>query len=223
MNVLDRLRGGLVVSVQARAGSAIDHPDVIAALAAAAQENGAVAVRIQGVTNLKAVRKRVSVPIIGLIKCTYDGYEPYITPTTAQIAQILATGAQIVAFDATARKRPHGEHLATLVERIHAGGALAMADCATVDDGERARASGAEITATTLCGYTKETSGTALPALDLVRALSSQGGFVICEGGIHSPRAGRAALDAGANAVVVGTAITNVDWLVTQFAQALRT
>jgi len=30
----------------------------------------------------------------------------------------------------------------------------------------------------------------------------------------------RAALDAGADAVVVGTAITNVDWLVREFAGA---
>lgn len=223
MTLLDRLRGGLIVSVQAVSGSAIDRPDVIAALAAAAQENGAVAVRIQGVDNLKAVRACVSVPIIGLIKCTYAGYEPYITPTIAEVDAILGAGAQIVAFDATDRKRPHGVRLSTLVDHIRASGALAMADCATAADGRAARELGADILASTLCGYTKETRAVALPALDLVRDLATHGGFVICEGGIHAPAQGRAALDAGADAVVVGTAITNVDWLVTQFAQALRT
>ena len=192
-------------------------------MALAAQKNGALAVRIQGVDHLTAVRARVRIPVIGLVKRTYDGFEPYITPTAAEVDAVLGTGAQIVALDATSRPRPQHTELQRLIERIHAAGALAMADCATLADGVRARMLGADITATTLCGYTKETHERDLPALDLVRALRANGGFVICEGGIHSPKDGRGALDAGADAIVVGTAITNVDWLVTSFANALGT
>jgi N-acylglucosamine-6-phosphate 2-epimerase len=47
------------------------------------------------------------------------------------------------------------------------------------------------------------------------------GCFVICEGGIHTPQSGRTALEAGADAVVVGTAITNTEWLVSRYAAAL--
>lgn len=221
MTLLDGLHGRLIVSVQARAGSALDEPGVLAAMAAAAAENGAAGLRAQGVANLRAIRARVALPIIGIIKRDYAGYEPYITPTLREVREVLCSGAQIVAFDATQRARPQATSVAQLVEAIHAGGALAMADCASAADGARAKAAGADVLATTLCGYTKETQGHVLPALDLVGELARLNAFVICEGGIHAPQSGRAALDAGADAVVVGTAITNIEWLTQGFAAAL--
>ena len=221
MTLLDRLRGGLIVSVQARSGSALDDAHVLAALALAAQDNGAAGVRIQGVRNLEAVRKRVSIPVVGIIKREYTGFEPYITPTLREVREVLECGAEIVAFDATGRPHPEGLDVAQLVSAIHAGGALAMADCALPEDGVCAQAAGADILASTLCGYTKETQDAPLPALDLVRAFAQLGSFVICEGGIHTPDAAARALSAGADAVVVGTAITNTEWLVSQYAAAL--
>ncbi len=220
MNALEDLRGGLIVSVQAWPGSAIDDPAIIAAMARSAQEGGAVAVRIQGIDNLTAVRARVQIPMIGLIKQTYPGFEPYITPTIDEVAAIVACGAEIVAFDATGRNRPSRTTLGHIVEAIQSAGRIAMADCATIDDAVRAWELGAEIVATTLCGYTAQTSGHSLPALDLVSSLRRAGveRFIVCEGGVRSPEHVRAALDAGASAVVVGSAITNVDWLVREFA-----
>ncbi|HEY8312922.1 MAG TPA: N-acetylmannosamine-6-phosphate 2-epimerase [Candidatus Baltobacteraceae bacterium] len=222
MNLIDGLRGGLVVSVQAWAGSAIDDPGVLAAMARAAADNGAVGVRVQGAANLAAVRARVRVPIVGIVKRAYDGFEPYITPTLHEVREIVDAGAEIVAFDATARQRPGGITTAGLVEAIHAAGALAMADCSDEADGVTAAGIGADIIATTLCGYTKETRGRKLPALDLVRAFADLDVFVICEGGIHCPADGRAALEAGAGAIVVGTAITNTDWLVDSYVAELK-
>jgi N-acylglucosamine-6-phosphate 2-epimerase len=221
MNDIDDLRGGLIVSVQAWQNSAIDRPVVIAAMARAAQEGGAVAVRVQGVANLEAVRAQVEIPVVGLIKRTYRGFEPYITPTLQEVAEIAACGAEIIAFDATGRVRPNGSSVSRLVDAIHAGGRIALADCATVADARAARSLGADIVATTLCGYTRETAAHPLPALDLIAALRDDLGetaFIACEGGVRLPAHVRAALDAGANAVVVGTAITNVDWLVREFA-----
>jgi N-acylglucosamine-6-phosphate 2-epimerase len=228
MSLLDELRGGLIVSVQAWPGSALDDPHVIGAMARAAQEGDAVGVRVQGVANLRAVRSRVQLPIVGLIKREYPGFEPYVTPTLAEVTQIVEAGADLVAFDATARPRPGGTRFEALIEAIHAAGRLAMADCATLEEGRTAARLGADIVATTLCGYTPETAGALLPALDLVAALrraagETGGGFVVCEGGVHSPDQLRAALDAGADAVVVGTAITNVDWLVREFAGSADT
>ncbi len=217
---LNGLRGGLIVSVQAREGSALDDPFVLAAMARAAQDSGASGVRIQGVRNLQAVRERVTIPIIGIIKREYEGYEPYITPTIAEVREVLSCGVEIVAFDATARPHP-GAQVAELVEAIHAGGALAMADCSLPGEGVSAQAAGADIVATTLCGYTKESSGQSLPAFDLVRAFAELDTFVICEGGIHQPADARRALEAGAHAVVVGTAITNTEWLVEQYVNLL--
>jgi len=222
MSSLDALRGGVIVSVQARAGSALDDPYVLAAMAKAAEDGGAVGVRIQGVENLRAVRDRVRLPIVGLIKRAYEGFEPYITPTMREAREVIATGAEIVAFDATWRPHPaEGESLAGAVAQMHAAGVLAMADCAQARDAEAALAAGVDIVATTLCGYTAETAGTPLPALDLVRKLVRADRFVICEGGVHSPEQAQAAITAGADCVVVGTAITNVEWLTRAYAQAL--
>jgi N-acylglucosamine-6-phosphate 2-epimerase len=223
VSLLDGLRGGLIVSVQAWPGSAINDPYVIAAMARAAAENGAVGVRIQGVANIDAVRARLDLPIFGLIKRKYPGFEPYITPTLEEVRAIVAAGADVVAFDATARPRPGGATVGELVEAIAGAGCVAMADCATVEDGVLAHAAGAEILATTLCGYTPGTQGSSLPALGFVRELAAIGGFAICEGGISRPAEVRAALDAGAAAVVVGTAITNLDWLVREFAGSADT
>lgn len=223
MSLLERLRGGLVVSVQAWPGSAIDDPYVIAAMARAARENGAAGVRIQGEANIRAVRAKVDLPLVGLVKREYPGFEPYITPTLAEVRTIVEAGADIVAFDATDRPRPGGASVNAIVQAIAEAGRVAMADCATQADGVRARSAGATILATTLHGYTADTLGGTLPALGLVSELAKLGAFTICEGGVHRPSELRAALEAGADAVVVGTAITNIDWLVREFAGSADT
>lgn len=219
--MLDALRGKLIVSVQAKERSALDDPAVLAAMAREAQDAGAAGLRMQGIANIAAARARTSLPLIGIIKRAYPGFEPYITPTLAEVEALLATGVEIIAFDATSRARPGGTAVEALIGAIHAGGALAMADCAEPADADRASDAGADILGSTLCGYTKETAGIGLPALDLVRAMAGKGTFVICEGGIHAPGVGRAALEAGADAVVVGTAITGLGWLVGEFSDAL--
>jgi N-acylglucosamine-6-phosphate 2-epimerase len=215
-----RLSGGLVVSVQAHADSLLNTPDTIALLARVAERNGAAGVRIEGAARIAAVRRAVSVPIIGIIKRAYAGFDPYITVTEREVEAAAAAGADIIAFDATLRPRPHGISVAALAAAIRARGALPMADCADLHDARAAAADGAALIATTLCGYTAATRGTALPALDLVRAMCGVGPFVVCEGGVASPGDVRLAFAAGAGAVVVGTAITNIDVLVQRFASA---
>jgi N-acylglucosamine-6-phosphate 2-epimerase len=217
MSVLERLRGGLIVSVQAEANSLLNTPETIALLGRVAVANGAVGVRAEGAARIAAMRRAVDVPIIGIIKRAYDGYEPYITPTEREIAEVVEAGAQIVAFDATERARPDGHTVEQAIAAIRARGALPMADCASPADVQRATDAGAAIVATTLCGYTDATRGTALPALALVQVCAASGVFAICEGGIAMPADVHAALAAGADAVVVGTAITNVDVLVRRF------
>lgn len=218
MNVLEHVRGGLIVSVQAWGGSHLDNPATLATLAAVAEANGAVGVRMQGTANLQAARKGLGIPIIGLIKRDYDGFRPYITPTPTEVEEVLAARADIVAFDATSVPHPGGSTVGHLIELIHRGKKLAMADCATFEDAQAAAAAGADIVATTLCGYTPDTEDVGLPALGLVAEMAKLGTFVIAEGGIHRPQSVSDAFTAGADAVVVGTAITNIDWLVGEFA-----
>jgi len=216
--LLERLRGGLIVSVQANEDSILNGPETIALLARVGEANGAVAVRIEGAQRIRAVRAAIALPIVGLIKRRYEGFAPYITSTHEEAVAAAAAGADVVAFDATERPRFSGADPESLVAAIHARGCLALADCAVRADGIRATQAGADLLATTLAGYTPATQGRTLPDLALVASLAERHPFVICEGGITYPSQVRAALRAGAAAVVVGTAITNIDVLVTRFA-----
>jgi N-acylglucosamine-6-phosphate 2-epimerase len=218
--IWERLRGGLIVSVQADADSLLNEPPIISTLARVAAANGAVGVRVEGVDRIRAVRAVLDIPIVGIIKYKHPGFETYITSTLEEVERVIDAGADIVAFDATYRERNGGASVATLVDAVHARGRAAMADCATIEDGRRACLAGADILATTLVGHTLETLGAPLPALDVLAALAALHPFVVCEGGVSDPTELRAALDRGAGAVVVGTVITNVDALVRRFVAA---
>jgi N-acylglucosamine-6-phosphate 2-epimerase len=222
VTLLDRLRGGLIVSVQPPSGSILNTPSTVALLARCAEANGAAAVRIEGAERIAAARSAVGVPIVGLVKGRIEGDAPYITATTQAVDAIVSAGADIVAFDATDRPRAGGATLADIMAAIRRHGRVAFADCSDLEDGMRSTLEGAEIIGTTLAGYTAATRGRSLPALDLVGAFAAFHSFVVCEGGIAAPADARAARAAGASAVCVGTAITDVDTLVKRFASAAR-
>jgi N-acylglucosamine-6-phosphate 2-epimerase len=221
--MIESLRNGLIVSCQAPKGSPLDEPHIMSALALVAERNGAVGIRIRQADQIAATRARVRVPIIGLDKIDYADSPVYITPRFADAAPLAASGADIIALDATQRPRPQGEQLAELIRRIHTElSKPVMADVATFDEGLYAADCGAEIVATTLCGYTTESAGATLPALKLVERLAARLSVpVICEGGVSSPAELQRAFAAGAFAVVVGGAITGVDKLVQHFVAAI--
>lgn len=82
---------------------------------------------------------------------------------------------------------------------------------------------GSDILSTTLSGYTGEREKTDGPDLELLTQMVGQFDRpVLCEGRVHTPGQARAALDAGAWSVVVGTAITHPTTITSWFAQALR-
>lgn len=222
MNAVDCLRGGLIVSCQAPAGSPLDRPEIIAALAAAAERGGAVGVRINGPDNIRVVRATVRIPIIGIYKRHDPGSEVYITPDQEAARAVAEAGADIIALDATARRPGGYAAVADLIRAVRGElGRSVMADIAALEDGRAAAAAGAELLATTLFGYTADTRDAALPGLAILARLTAELPVpVICEGGIQSPEQVAAAFAAGAFAVVVGTAITGIEALVRQFAAA---
>src|SRR5213079_14053 len=75
------LQRGLIVSCQADDNSVLNRPEIISAMAQMAERQGAVGVRINGVRNIKAARRKVSVPIIVIEKLRLAGSGVYITPT----------------------------------------------------------------------------------------------------------------------------------------------
>ncbi|MCK8462885.1 putative N-acetylmannosamine-6-phosphate 2-epimerase [Aliiroseovarius sp. S1339] len=225
MSALDTLRGGLVVSCQPVDDGPMDRPEIVAAMAAAAVAGGANGLRIEGVDNLVAVRQVVSVPIIGILKRDLDDSPVRITPYLADVKALAEAGADIIAYDATDRPRP--ETTAAIVAAIHAARALAMADCSTLADGQRALAEGAAILGTTLSGYTAETKDRVEGVdHDLIHAFHQLGGFVMAEGRVNTPELAGSAMAAGADAVTVGTALTRLEhvtgWFQSAVAQAVE-
>lgn len=222
-SVIEALRHGLVVSCQAPIDSPLYEPTVIAAIAQAAANQGAVGVRIDTPAHISAVRQQVTAPIVGLWKQQLPGYEVYITPQFHHAAVLAQAGADIIAIDATLRNRPEGETVASLIAQIHSElGKPVMADVDTLKAAIAAEAAGADLVATTLYGYTAQTNHLSPPGFELLTELVEQLDIpAICEGGISSPDLARHALDLGAYAVVVGTAITGIDYQVKAYQQAI--
>jgi len=217
------LKGGLVVSCQAPTTSPLHHPDVIAAMAAAAVQQGAVGVRIDSPAHIAAVRQRVSVPIIGLWKQVSPASSVYITPQFHHAQAVAEAGADVIAIDATLRPRPGKETLPTLIQQIHDQlKRPVMADVDTLAAAQAAAQAGADMIGTTLYGYTEATKNEQPPGFQLLQGmLETTSVPCVCEGGIASPAAARHAIALGAFTVVVGTAITGIDMLVARYCQAL--
>ena len=94
---------GLVVSCQALEDEPLFGSDVMAKMAWAAELGGAVAIRSNTPSDILAIRAKVQLPIIGIYKVQYPDSPVYITPTLREVDAILATGAEIISLDATAR------------------------------------------------------------------------------------------------------------------------
>ena len=221
---IETLKSGLIVSCQAPVESSLHDPVIIAAMAHACVDRGACGVRIDSPTHLKATRQQLpDIPIIGLWKRNYRDCSVYITPKYQDALAIADAGADIIALDATPRKRPNDENLATIIARIHQEtGKLVMADIDSIESAIYAVAAGADIVGTTLYGYTEATKNLPPPSFSFLEELVNKLSVpVICEGGISTPTEAKKALEVGAYSVVVGTAITGIDLKTTAFLQVI--
>lgn len=221
--LIKSLKASLIVSVQAYPGEPLRTPETMAQMSRACELGGAAAIRCQGLSDIAAIKDRVEVPVIGLWKDGHEGV--YITPTLRHARACVAAGADIVAVDATDRHRPDGKLLEDTVRPLQEEGVLLMADCMTIEDIRHAYDLGFDLVSTTL-SHNKPAIETSLnegPDLPLLRQAVEE--FpdlpIICEGHVHTPQDARAALDAGAWAVVVGTAITHPTSVTSWFKAAL--
>jgi len=159
--VVQTLLGKLIVSCQADASSPLNSPDMLAAMAKAAQEGGAGGIRACYAKNIRAVKAACSLPVIGVNKvlsgkpASID--RVIITPDLAAAAEIVEAGCDVLGMDFTLRGRTK-EDLARLVGEIRNvwPSLPVMADISTLEEGVLAFELGADIVSTTLSGYTME-------------------------------------------------------------------
>lgn len=217
------LRHGLIVSCQAHGDHPLRDPYVISLLAACAERGGAAGIRADGPTDVRSIRERVSLPIIGIHKVPLSRDRFFITPTFDHARRLARAGANIVALDATFENRPETGELGTLIHRIQDELKVAvMADVSTLEEGLRACESGADLVATTLSGYTPQSPPREDPDFDLVGDLADGGVRVVAEGRVRTPEQVRALFRRGAHSVVVGTAITDIMQITSWFVDGAK-
>ena len=214
--------GGLIVSCQALPGEPLFGADIMARLAVAAEAGGAVGIRANSPADIAAIRAFTVLPLIGLFKVDVAGYDVYITPTLADALAVSEAGADLIALDATHRPHPEGATVAFIQRVKLTTQKPVLADISTFDEALAAQDAGADFVSTTMSGYTSYSPQLDGPDLDLVRRLAPVLTIpVIAEGRITAPEQARAALDAGAWAVVVGGAITRPQQITQRFVQAV--
>lgn len=223
MTMLDKIKGKLVVSCQALPDEPLHSSFIMGRMAVAAKEGGASGIRAQSKADIQEIEKVCDLPIIGIVKRNYPDSDIYITPTMKEVNELLETGCEMIALDATDRTRPNGEKIEDLVKAIHDAGRLAMADCSTLEECITAEKVGFDAVSTTLCGYTPYSKNVEGPNFPLMKEILKKVKTpLIAEGKINTPQDLRDALDLGVHCAVVGGAITRPKQITGRFVAAIK-
>lgn len=219
------MRAGLIVSCQADAGSALFGSATMTAMARAALMAGAVGLRVNGPLDIAAIKAEVDLPVIGIHKIRQPTQHPrvYITPNFEAAAEVAHLGCEIIALHVLPEYDRDPAGLKSRMRRIKDElDVLLMADIASVEDARFAVDNGADIVATTSYRYAYPDEKVPGPPIELLRELTRAVQVpIIAEGSLRTPSDCVDALQAGAYAVVVGTAITAPDKIAAEFVKAI--
>ena len=224
MEMIERLRGKIIVSVQAMPNEPLYAEECMNAMMKSVVNGGAGALRVAGARDVRNAKKMFSIPVIGLTKPAVIPKNwkevVYITPGIEDVVSLIEAGADIVAFDGTMRKRPSGDSLENIIKYVNIHKRVSMADVATLEEGINAAECGAKILSTTLSGYTTESSGVPQnePDFELLAQLVKETERpVVLEGRIWEPWQVEKAFELGALCVVIGSAITRPQLITKRF------
>lgn len=225
--LFDKIKGKVIVSCQAVPGEPlyVEEKSIMYLMARAAKQAGTPAIRTSSIRDVIAIKEETGLPVIGLVKVKYEGFESYITPTMKEVDDLIAAGSDVIAFDCTNQKRGDGKTISEYITEVRAKypDAILMADISTYEEGINAWKLGMDIVGTTMSGYTSYSPKLQGPDYELVKKLVAAVDIpVIGEGRIHSPEQAVEMLNAGAFAVVVGGAITRPLEIATRFIQAVE-
>lgn len=220
---LGLIKNNIIVSCQALSDEPLHGSDIMAKMAIAAKNGGAVAIRANGKEDIIAIRRATGLPTIGIIKREYVDSDVYITPTLKEVKELIAAETEVIALDATQRTRPNDERLTELITYIKENSScLIMGDISTAEEGHMAMESGCDFISTTLSGYTSYSRQLQTADFQLIKELvADKMEFVIAEGRIMTPEDAIKAYECGAHSIVVGGAITRPDTITRRFVAGL--
>ncbi|MFR2502242.1 MAG: N-acetylmannosamine-6-phosphate 2-epimerase, partial [Coprobacillus cateniformis] len=155
---MKEIQNNLIVSCQALEDEPLHSSYIMSKMALAAKMGGAKGIRANSVEDIRAIKKEVDLPIIGIIKKDYDGTDIYITTTMKEVDALVEVGVDIIAMDATKQLRLNQQSLDEFFKAVknkypHQ---LFMADCSTVAEAKHADQLGFDFIGTTLVGYTPQ-------------------------------------------------------------------
>ncbi len=221
MNILEIIKGKLIVSCQALADEPLHGAHIMRKMAKAAKEGGAVAIRANGVDDIIAIKEETNLPVIGLVKRDYKECEVYITPTTKEIKELISSGCEVIAMDATNRCHPDNVSLKEKLDLIHEANLLAMADISTYEEALFAQSLGFDMVSTTLSGYTPYSRQEEGPDVELVSKLVKELKIpVIAEGKINCIEDIKKIKEQNPFSIVVGSAITRPQLITKRYVDA---
>jgi N-acylglucosamine-6-phosphate 2-epimerase len=224
IEVLNSIKGGLIVSCQALDDEPLHSSYIMTKMAQAALMGGAIGIRANSPEDCIEIKKHIDLPIIAIYKKVYGTCNVYITPTIKEVKALLPSNPEIIAVDATNRTRPDGKTLEEFFKEIkEVYNGLIMADISNLEEGIKAEEIGFDIVSTTLSGYTDYTLNKPKPDTELIENLRNVLKIpVIAEGNVDSPDNAVDCLKAGAWAVVVGGAITRPQLITKKFADSIK-
>lgn len=224
MDIIKQLKNQVIISVQAMPGEPLYEEACLSAMMKSVINGGAKALRLAGARDVRNAKKNFNVPVIGLTKPEKlpENWKEvvYITPTLDDVKELVEAGADIIATDATMRKRPK-ESLEETVKYIKSCKKSAMADVSTFEEGVNAEKLGFDIISTTLSGYTQYSdNGMTTPDFELLKRLVNAVDCpVVLEGRIWEPREVDEAFSLGAHSVVIGSAVTRPQLITKRFCE----
>ncbi len=221
--IMEQIQEGLIVSCQAFKDEPLYSSEIMQKMACAALMGGACGIRANTVADITEIKKKVTLPLIGIIKEEYPDSDVYITPTMKEVDALVGCGCEIIAIDATNRTRPGGLTLEQSFNSVREKypNQLFMADCSTAEEGIFAEKIGFDMIGTTLCGYTDYSKGVGF--VEMINKLKQHiSAPIIAEGGIWTVEQLLTAYEAGAWSVVIGGAITRPHLITERFVKAIK-
>lgn len=224
--MLEQVKNKLIVSCQALDNEPLHSAYIMGRMAVAAKQGGASGIRANSAVDIIEIKKTVDLPVIGIVKRDYPDSKVFITATMKEVEELIATNCEMIALDATCRKRPNGESLADFVAAIKKNypNQLLMADIATLAEAVEAEKLGFDCVSTTLIGYTEESiqDDVAENDFEKLREILAQIKIpVIAEGNINTPEKAKRCQELGVHSIVVGGAITRPQLITKTFVDAL--